>query len=119
MIRLSGLEPDEDIEIRYIGLRPGEKLFEEVIAAAENTLLTHHEKIKIFQSTWPERQFMESWLRELRELGARRDQFAVVAHLAKLVPEYRPSEFWTAAPVPKTSPPASSEPERLFVVRSS
>ena len=50
MIRLSGLEPDEDIEIRYTGLRPGEKLFEELTLEGENILPTYHEKIKIFQA---------------------------------------------------------------------
>lgn len=45
MIRLSGLELDKDIEIKIIGLRPGEKLYEELLADQENTLPTHHPKI--------------------------------------------------------------------------
>jgi FlaA1/EpsC-like NDP-sugar epimerase len=47
MIRLSGLVPSVDIEIKYTGLRPGEKLYEELLSDAENTLPTHHEKILI------------------------------------------------------------------------
>jgi FlaA1/EpsC-like NDP-sugar epimerase len=47
MIRLSGLEEGKDISIRYTGLRPGEKLYEELLANEENTLPTHHEKILI------------------------------------------------------------------------
>ncbi len=47
MIRLSGLVPNVDIEIKYTGLRPGEKLYEELLSDAENTLPTHHEKILI------------------------------------------------------------------------
>ncbi len=45
MIRLSGLEVGKDIEIRFTGLRPGEKLYEELLSASENTLPTHHPKI--------------------------------------------------------------------------
>jgi FlaA1/EpsC-like NDP-sugar epimerase len=49
MIRLSGLIPGRDIKIVYTGLRPGEKLFEELLSDSENTLPTHHPKIKIAQ----------------------------------------------------------------------
>jgi FlaA1/EpsC-like NDP-sugar epimerase len=45
MIQLSGLELGKDIEIKYTGLRPGEKLFEELLSAEENTIPTHHPKI--------------------------------------------------------------------------
>jgi FlaA1/EpsC-like NDP-sugar epimerase len=47
MIRLYGLVPGVDIEIKYSGLRPGEKLYEELLTDAENTLPTYHEKIMI------------------------------------------------------------------------
>jgi FlaA1/EpsC-like NDP-sugar epimerase len=47
MIRLSGLEPGKDIKIEYTGLRPGEKLFEELLSKTEEILPTHHEKIKV------------------------------------------------------------------------
>ena len=47
MIELAGLVPDKDIEIRYTGLRPGEKLYEEVLSNAENTIPTLHERIRI------------------------------------------------------------------------
>ena len=47
MIRLSGFVPFKDIEIKFTGLRPGEKLYEELLNDLENTLPTHHEKIMI------------------------------------------------------------------------
>jgi len=47
MIRLAGLVPNHDIKIEYTGLRPGEKLFEELLNDHENTMPTHHEKIMI------------------------------------------------------------------------
>lgn len=51
MIRLSGLVPGKDIKIEYTGLRPGEKLYEELLADRETTIPTHHEKILIAQAT--------------------------------------------------------------------
>ena len=47
MIRLKGLAYPEDIDIKVVGLRPGEKIFEELLASDENTVKTHHEKIMI------------------------------------------------------------------------
>ena len=47
MITLAGFEPDKDIQIKYTGLRPGEKLYEEVLSNAENTIPTNHERIRI------------------------------------------------------------------------
>jgi FlaA1/EpsC-like NDP-sugar epimerase len=47
MIRLAGLVPDQDIKVEFTGLRPGEKLYEELLNDSENTMPTHHEKIMI------------------------------------------------------------------------
>jgi FlaA1/EpsC-like NDP-sugar epimerase len=93
MIRLSGRDPAE-IEIRFTGLRPGEKLFEEVRTSGEHILPTHHPKIKIFAGPAPARQDMVVWIQELEQLLARRDQKATLRHLASLVPEYTPSAHW-------------------------
>jgi FlaA1/EpsC-like NDP-sugar epimerase len=50
LITLSGFEPDKDIEIEYTGMRPGEKLFEELLTAEEGTDMTQHEKIYVAKS---------------------------------------------------------------------
>lgn len=89
MIRLSGLEPDEDIEIKYIGLRPGEKLFEELITDGENIVPTIHEKIKVFESPSVSLESIKRWLREVEELLATGDDTALLVHLQVLVPEYQ------------------------------
>jgi FlaA1/EpsC-like NDP-sugar epimerase len=88
MIRLTGLEPDEDIDIRYVGLRPGEKLFEELLTDSDSVVPTCHEKIKICRSVKPKREEMAEWLSTLERLVAEGDAGAVKAHLKKLVPEY-------------------------------
>lgn len=88
MIRLTGLEPDEDIDIRIVGLRPGEKLFEELVTDTDRVLPTRHEKIKICQTMKPNRERIVTWLSALERLLAERDATAVKIHLRKLVPEY-------------------------------
>ena len=94
MIRLAGLEPNEDIEIRYTGLRPGEKLYEEVISEGEHIAPTTHEKIKVFRGPAATRLEIERWLERVREAVARRDEVEAVALLKDLAPEYEPGELW-------------------------
>lgn len=65
MIRLTGLTPYTDIEIKFTGLRPGEKLYEELLADKETTLATHHEKILIAQAS---HQFTPDKLNLLKDL---------------------------------------------------
>jgi hypothetical protein len=94
MIRLSGLDPERDIEIRYTGLRPGEKLFEELSAYGEQAQTTHHEKIRILKGSPPSLDYMTAWVTLLLELLDARDENLIVAHLSELVPEYRPGHLW-------------------------
>jgi FlaA1/EpsC-like NDP-sugar epimerase len=110
MIRLSGLRPDEDIEIRFIGLRPGEKIYEELITEGESILPTYHDKIKIFQGPPVRLDRIEAWLPELEELLDRRDEAALVAHLRQLAPEYQPGPGLQAAiaPDPRPAPQAGA-----------
>jgi FlaA1/EpsC-like NDP-sugar epimerase len=94
MIRLSGHEPDADIEIRFTGLRPGEKLFEELALEGESHLPTYHQKIKIFCGPRKEATSMESWIAELERLVGEGAESGVAAHLKSLVPEYQPMGAW-------------------------
>jgi FlaA1/EpsC-like NDP-sugar epimerase len=94
MIRLAGLVPDEDIEIRFSGLRPGEKLFEELKTDKEDVLPTFHEKIKIFRSPDPSSHELALWLRQLNELLRYRDQTTLKRHMLSLVPEYQGTIPW-------------------------
>jgi FlaA1/EpsC-like NDP-sugar epimerase len=91
MIRLAGLVPYEDVDIEFTGLRPGEKLYEEISCPDELTRPTYHEKIRIFQQTQPEWLAMVEWVERLRVLLDQRSEDAVLAHLRYLVPEYHPT----------------------------
>jgi FlaA1/EpsC-like NDP-sugar epimerase len=90
MIRLAGFAPHEDIEIRFTGLRPGEKLFEELNIEGENILPTYHEKIKIFRGPRIKREIMAAWILELENALALRNEHEVLQLLKKIVPEYQP-----------------------------
>ena len=94
MIRLSGRVPHEDIEIQFTGLRPGEKLFEEMNGQDENILPTYHEKIKIFQEPPVHYETITKWTDGLEEILGARQERAVIEHIKELVPEYRPSAAW-------------------------
>jgi FlaA1/EpsC-like NDP-sugar epimerase len=96
MIRLSGREPDTDIRIRFTGLRPGEKLFEELVLDGENMLSTYHEKIRIFRGRRPVREEMEEWIGTLKARIAARDNRRLLLHILELVPEYQPGAAWAA-----------------------
>jgi len=92
LIRLSGKEPGEDIEIKYIGLRPGEKLYEELITAGEDVLPTDHSQIMVLQGAacgWEE---LTPLLGELEAAARARDGQALRAALRRAVPEYDPDK---------------------------
>jgi FlaA1/EpsC-like NDP-sugar epimerase len=89
MIRLYGYVPGIDIEIKYTGLRPGEKLYEELLMDSENTLPTYHEKIMIAKVRKNEIESMHEEFSELIDLARQRDNtMEMVAKMKKLVPEF-------------------------------
>lgn len=89
MIRLSGLQPEKDIKIIYTGLRPGEKLYEELLNSSENTLPTHHPRIMIAQVNPVDHQLLVQQLDDLTLQWQSYDNFKIVAALKKIVPDYR------------------------------
>ena len=88
MIKLSGLELGKDIEIKVSGLRPGEKLYEELLNNKENTLPTHHEKIMIAQVRDYSFSEIEQQLNSLSELLVQDDELKIVAKIKEIVPEF-------------------------------
>ena len=91
LILLSGLKPDKDIEIRFTGLRPGEKLFEELSLDNESLLPTSHTKIKRYASPSSlDFVTLQRHLRELRHIADHRDVARLVPLLKNLVPDYTP-----------------------------
>ena len=98
MIRLSGLEPDKDIPIRYTGLRPGEKMFEELTTTGENATKTRHPKIFIGKIGKPDARFLHRGLKRLESAVQDANEAAIRAALSSLVPEA------TLSPAKDTAP---------------
>jgi FlaA1/EpsC-like NDP-sugar epimerase len=88
MITLSGLKYPEDIDIKISGLRPGEKLYEELLADGENTIKTYHEKIMIAKS---QKLDVDSVLVLIEELSSKKNKLSnleIVTMIKEIVPEY-------------------------------
>jgi FlaA1/EpsC-like NDP-sugar epimerase len=88
MILLSGLKLGKDIEIVEVGLRPGEKLFEELLAIEESTKPTHHPKILIADVETYDHGFVTQEVDELKRLLEGCDNLAMVSKIKSLVPEF-------------------------------
>lgn len=89
MIKLSGLEPDVDVEIKFTGLRPGEKLYEELLTAEEGTNATNHRKIFVARSEAINREKLELGLTLLQSAASEGDDMAIRRGLKALVTTYR------------------------------
>lgn len=89
MIRLAGLTPNQDIKIQYSGLRPGEKLFEELLNDNENTLPTHHEQIMIGKVREYVFDDVEQQIYTLLQHANTNDDRNVVIAMKKIVAEFK------------------------------
>ena len=88
MVQLSGLILEKDIKIAFTGLRPGEKLFEELLHSSENTIPTYHEKIMIAKVITKDFDVLLETIEQLRLILSKMDNTEIVAKLKKIVPEY-------------------------------
>ncbi len=95
LIKLSGLTPGEDIDIVYTGIRPGEKLYEEILLKGEDYSPTRHDKVYASRNgALPvgDGHDLERHVSKMADLARRADTGGVLAHLCQLVPEFKPGE---------------------------
>jgi FlaA1/EpsC-like NDP-sugar epimerase len=92
LIRLSGLEPHKDIPVVFTGVRPGEKLFEEVLTAEEGVEPTTHPKILKARIKKPlSQKTLNEKIENLKDFAQRQDRAAIIQTLQELIPTYQPS----------------------------
>ena len=91
LIRFSGFEPDVDIKIVYTGLRPGEKLYEELMTDQEDVVTTGHQKIMVLNSHMGDIRKLLDRLEELIDAAKNRNQDQIKKILRQIVPEYNPN----------------------------
>lgn len=89
MIKLSGFEPHVDIKIIFTGLRPGEKLYEELLSDDAKTMATHHEKILISKDPTMDFELIEKYCNQITKAAIRREKVEVVQVLKQIVPEFK------------------------------
>ena len=94
MIRLAGKEPGIDIELKPMGLRPGDKLHEELLSSSEGVRSTKHKKIFIAEPDKVESEGLDEAIDRLAVLAGKPDRQGIVDLLQQVVPEFKPSEMW-------------------------
>jgi len=90
LIRLNGLEPEIDIPTQFIGLRPGEKLYEELITEGEGIVPTNHPKILVLRGDGSPYESINKRIDELLLVAETYDATAIKKKLKEIVPEYQP-----------------------------
>ncbi|OUS14193.1 nucleotide sugar dehydratase, partial [Rhodospirillales bacterium 47_12_T64] len=88
VIRLAGFEPDREIKIEYTGLRPGEKLYEELFHETESMVSTNHTSLKLAAPRITDLELLSQSLNHLTKLIDERNRDEVIQQLRRLVPEY-------------------------------
>jgi FlaA1/EpsC-like NDP-sugar epimerase len=102
LIRLSGLVPDEDIRITYVGLRPGEKLYEELVGTHERAMPSPIEKVfEVSSERLPAPDWLDAHIRRLERFAKQGDSIAVMRALSAILPEYK-GRPWE--PLPSEAP---------------
>ncbi|MCL9809109.1 polysaccharide biosynthesis protein [Flavobacterium sp. HXWNR70] len=89
MIRLAGYVPDSDIQIKVVGLRPGEKLYEELLNDTSKTLPTHHEKIMVAQEEIDAFEKVSEAIADIMEASSQYNNHLIVTKMKALVPEFK------------------------------
>ena len=89
MIMLSGLRLGNDIQIKFTGLRPGEKLYEELLNDEENTMPTHHPQIMIAREKEFDLEDISTKIDELLSFADSLDGFAIVKRMKMIAPEFK------------------------------
>lgn len=91
LIRLSGFEPNVDIKIEFTGLRPGEKLYEELITEGEGIVQTSHEKIMVLRGQFCDQTVLNGNIAELADIAKLQDPVRIKSKLKEIVTEYSPT----------------------------
>jgi FlaA1/EpsC-like NDP-sugar epimerase len=91
LIRLSGFEPGQDIQIIYTGLRPGDKMHEELFTDKDQRIATQHHQIFVARTMPPDGKALHRHLAELEMLVQERNTAKLKAKLKEIVPEYAPT----------------------------
>jgi FlaA1/EpsC-like NDP-sugar epimerase len=95
MIRLSGFEPGRDIEIKFVGLRPGEKLYEELLVDGEDVEPTDHPRVRVVRAV--DTGVAPGWMQAVIRESNARDTAGLLALIRAAVPEFTPSEVIRAS----------------------
>ncbi len=97
LIQLAGLVPNQDIKIEFTGVRPGEKLYEEITSVRDETVPTDHEQVRIFVGNLMPQFDVDTWLRSLKNICTIRDTARLVSALKEMVVDYSPSQYMLKA----------------------
>ncbi|WP_316839633.1 nucleoside-diphosphate sugar epimerase/dehydratase [Pedobacter gandavensis] len=89
MIKLAGLVPDKDVKIIFTGLRPGEKLYEELLLVEEQTISTYHPKIKISKIINHSVFYIQNVIEELLLLNNLNNDYAMVKKMKEIIPDFK------------------------------
>ena len=92
LIRRSGFKPDVDIEIKFTGLRPGEKLHGELITEGEGIVRTPYDKIFVLKGDSCDLNWLHGKIEELTRYAYKQDAEGIKSKLKEIIPEYQPYE---------------------------